>query len=136
MTSRDPGATVIRSGLLGRLLEALMFGAAPLVAVWLVARNSENFRPLLVAAIVLAGVMFVAFLNHVSAVVSDTEIKVRKGSIPRSRVARVTASTDAPALVFRDADDRILRILNLTETHVAMMRAALRDHGWPEVEPG
>lgn len=136
MTSRDSTATVIRSGLVGRLSEALMFGAIPLVAAWLVVRSSPIFHTWLVVAAVLSATLFVAFLTHTSAVVSDTEIKVRKGRILRSQVARVTAGTEAPALVFRDVDDRIVRILNLTETHVVMMRAALRDHGWPEVEAG
>jgi hypothetical protein len=125
---------VIRSGLLGRLAEAVFFGVLPLVAVWVVARNSENYRPLLLAAILLSLVLFVSFMTHTSAVVSDTEIKVRKGRIRRSDVGRVTAPVEAPALVFRDADDRILRIVNLTETHVVMMREALRKHGWPQVE--
>jgi hypothetical protein len=118
------------------LSEALMFGAIPLVAAWLVVRSSPIFHTWLVVAAVLSVTLFVAFLTHTSAVVSDTEIKVRKGRILRSQVARVTAGTEGPALVFRDVDDRIVRILNLTETHVVMMRAALRDHGWPEVEAG
>jgi propanediol dehydratase large subunit len=127
---------VIRSGLLGRLAEALMFAATPLVAAWLVVRSSPRYHTWLVVAAVLSAALFVSFLTHTSAVVSDTEIKVRKGRIPRSEIARVTASADAPALVFRDAEDRIVRILNLTETHVVMMREALRAHGWPEVEAG
>ena len=135
MTSRESTATVIRSGLGGRLAEAVCFGVIPVVAVWLVSRNSPNYRPLLVIAIVLSVALFVGFLTHTAAVVSDTEIKVRKGRIQRSEVGRVTAPSEAPALVFRDADDRIIRILNLSETHVVMMRAALREHGWPEVEP-
>ena len=135
MSSRESTATVIRSGPVGRLSEAVFFGVLPMVAVWLVARSSPNYRWLLLAAVVLSVALFVGFLTHTAAVVTDAEIKVPKGRIQRSQVGRVTATTEAPALVFRDADDRILRIVNLGATHMVTMRAALRVHGWPEVEP-
>ena len=135
MTSRDSTATVIRSGLAGRLAEGVFFGAMPLLAAWVVSRNSTHHGVVLVLAAVLSLALFVGFLTHTSAVVSDTEVRVRRGTLRRSEVGRVTATGESTALVFRDADDRILRVLNLTEAHHAAMRAALRDHGWPEVEP-
>jgi hypothetical protein len=126
---------VIRSGFLGRLTEGLFFGALPLLAAWVVARNSPSHRWILVLAVLVALALFVGMLTHTAAVVSDAEVKVRRTTIRRSDVGRVTAPGQAPSLVFRDADDRILRVVNLTETHVATMRTALREHGWPEVEP-
>ena len=135
MTSRDSTATVIRSALAGRVAEGLFFGAMPLVAAWVVSRNSPHYGLVLVLAVVLALALFVGFLTHTSAVVTDSEIKMRKGTVRRADVGRVTVTGEASALVFRDAEDRILRVLNLTEAHLAAMRAALRDHGWPEVEP-
>lgn len=135
MTSRDSTATVIRSGLAGRLAEGLFFGAMPLLAAWVVSRNSPNHGLILALAAVLSLALFVGFLRHTSAVVTDTEVTMRKGTVRRGDVGRVTVTGEASALVFRDADDRILRVLNLTEAHLAAMRAALRDHGWPEVEP-
>ena len=117
----------------GRVLEALWWSALVLVPAWLVARGSQNKPVILGIGLVAAGVVFVAFVRRDPTVVTAAEIRLRKRTIRRADVARVTANSESTALVFRDVDGRIITVTDRMGQSRAF-RDALRKHGWPDVE--
>ena len=117
----------------GRLGEALMFSAAVLLPAWFIGRGSEA-RPVIYGiGAVLAVLIVVAFMRPDPKVVSREEIRLRKKTIRRSDVARVTCSTETTALVFRGAGSAIVTLFD-PMGQSRPFREALRKHGWPEVE--
>jgi hypothetical protein len=127
-------ATQVGRTFRGRVLEALWWSVLVLVPAWLVARGSDDKAVVLGLGVAVAAVVFVAFVRRDATVVTAEEIRLRKRTIRRADVARVTAGTETTALVFRDADDRIITVADLMG-QARTFREALRAHGWPPVEP-
>jgi hypothetical protein len=78
--------------------------------------------------------VFVAFARAKPTVVTRDEIRLPKRTIRRDEVASITRADETTALVFRDAEGRIIGLVELFELS-GKLRAALREHGWPEVGP-
>jgi len=115
---------------------AIWWSVLVLVPAVVVARLGGNGPVILGLGVVVAVAVFVAFLRARPTVVTREEIRTPKRTIRRDDVARITRSDETTALVFRDADGRIVGLVELFELS-GELRAALREHGWPEVgQPG
>jgi hypothetical protein len=117
----------------GRLAEALMFSAAVLVPAWFIGRGSDAGPVIYGIGLVVAVLVFVAFLRPDPRVVSDHEIRLRRKTIRRADVVRVTRSAETTALAFRGPDGSVVALHDPMGQY-RPFRDALREHGWPEVE--
>ena len=132
-TPERPAVTAVGPTRRGRLLEAGWWSALVLVPAWLVARGSENRGVVLGLGLVVAAVVFAMFARRDPTLVSDEEIRLRRRTVRRADVTRVTGSSESTALAFRGPDGAIVALTDPMGRSRAF-RDALRQHGWPPVE--
>lgn len=117
-----------------RWASALWWSLLVLVPALVVARLGDHGPVILGLGIVVAGLLFVVLLRTKPAVVTPDEIRLPRRTIRRAQVTSITRSDESTALVFRDAGGRVVGLADLFE-HSGTFREALREHGWPEVDP-
>lgn len=133
VTNDETPATEVGQSLSGRVLEGLWWSALVLVPAWVVSRFSDQAWLILGLGVAVALVVFVAFVRRDGTVVTSEEIRLRKRTIRRSDVARVTSDGETTALVFRDSRGGVVALADLMGQSRAF-RDALHTHGWPDVE--
>jgi len=123
-------ATEVRPG--RRWPGALWWSLLVLVPALVVARLGDHGPVILVLGLVAAAAVFLAVLRAKPTVVTRAEIRTPKRTIRRDDVVSITRSDETTALVFRGADGGVVGLVDVFELS-GRLRAALREHGWPEV---
>lgn len=115
-----------------RWTSAAWWSGLVLVAGVVVGRVVDN-NVILVLAVLVAAAIFVAVARTRPAVVTRDEVRLPKRTIRRADVVSITRAEDSTALVFHDAQGRVVGLADVFELS-GTLREALHRHGWPEVD--
>lgn len=133
MSTEELPATEVGPDRRGRWLSATWWSGLVLVPALVVARLGDHGVVILVLGLVVAALVFVAFVRHRPTVVTRDQVRHSRRTIRRAEVTRVTRSEETTALVFR-GDGGVVGIIDVFEQS-GKLREALRAHGWPVDAP-
>jgi hypothetical protein len=133
MSTEELPATEVGPDRRGRWLSASWWSGLVLVPALVVARLGDHGAVILGLGLVVAAVVFVAFVRHRPTVVTHDQVRHSRRTIRRAEVTRITRSDETTALVFW-GEGGVVGVIEVFEQS-GKLREALRTHGWPVDDP-